>query len=204
MIYRTIALSSNSSNDGLDILFAEFQENAGQWNYEVKKFQQVEYPPDWKKKLEIATTLSAVDYQFIHSDFGVFVGQKVNEFINTNNLQYQVALVTYLGVSIFYQPGRMISQLGKGAAIAATTKLPVVSDLPDMDIILGGDGKFFQSLCEKAGLTWDSIKNDRVSKSVIIALAGLFRWREEYNFLSSVTGSARNTIGGAVWLGQDV
>jgi len=31
----------------------------------------------------------------------------------------------------------------------------------------------------------------------------VLRWREEYNVLSSVTGSKRNSVGGALWLGVD-
>ena len=40
-------------------------------------------------------------------------------------------------------------------------------------------------------------------EAVIMALIGVLRWREEYNVLSSVTGSSRNSIGGAVWIGQE-
>jgi anhydro-N-acetylmuramic acid kinase len=34
-------------------------------------------------------------------------------------------------------------------------------------------------------------------------LIGVLRWREEYNVLSSVTGAAANSVGGAVWMGAD-
>ncbi len=37
----------------------------------------------------------------------------------------------------------------------------------------------------------------------IMALIGVLRWRQEYNVLSSVTGAARNSIGGALWIGQE-
>jgi anhydro-N-acetylmuramic acid kinase len=40
-------------------------------------------------------------------------------------------------------------------------------------------------------------------EAVIMGLIGVLRWREEYNVLASVTGASRNSIGGAVWIGQE-
>ncbi len=40
-------------------------------------------------------------------------------------------------------------------------------------------------------------------EALIMAFIGVLRWRQEYNALASVTGAARNSIGGALWNGQD-
>jgi anhydro-N-acetylmuramic acid kinase len=40
-------------------------------------------------------------------------------------------------------------------------------------------------------------------EALIMALMGVLRWRQEYNVLSSVTGAVRDSIGGAVWIGQE-
>jgi anhydro-N-acetylmuramic acid kinase len=40
-------------------------------------------------------------------------------------------------------------------------------------------------------------------EAVIMGLIGVLRWREENNVLASVTGATRNSIGGAVWIGQE-
>ncbi|RQO31000.1 anhydro-N-acetylmuramic acid kinase [Taibaiella sp. KBW10] len=40
-------------------------------------------------------------------------------------------------------------------------------------------------------------------EAVAMALMGVLRWREETNVFASVTGASRNSIGGAVWLGNN-
>lgn len=40
-------------------------------------------------------------------------------------------------------------------------------------------------------------------EALVMALIGVLRWREENNVLASVTGASRNSIGGAVWIGQE-
>ncbi len=40
-------------------------------------------------------------------------------------------------------------------------------------------------------------------EALIMALIGVLRWREEDTVISTVTGAARSSIGGAVWMGQE-
>jgi anhydro-N-acetylmuramic acid kinase len=141
MVYRTIGLMSGSSLDGLDIVYAEFHENAGKWNYEILHADCYPYNDEWINRLENAVSLPALDYQLLHTDYGHYLGQQVNKFIEKNKLQYNVALISSHGHTSFHIPSkRMTAQLGDGAAIAAETQLPVVSDLRALDIALGGQG----------------------------------------------------------------
>lgn len=141
MIYRAIGLMSGSSLDGLDIVFAEIEENGGKWGYEIIHAECYPYDNYWVEKLKSATSLSALEYQLLHTEYGHYLGQQVNRFIGEKGLQYKVALVGSHGHTTFHVPGRkMTAQLGDGAAIAAETKLPVVTDLRAMDLALGGQG----------------------------------------------------------------
>lgn len=150
MLYRTIGLMSGSSLDGLDIVFAEFYENAGNWNFEIKVADCYEYSNEWKERLQNATSLSALDYQLLHTDYGHYLGREVNRFIEENNLHYQVGLIASHGHTTFHIPSKkMTAQLGDGAAIAAETQLPVVTDLRALDVAFGGQGAPIVPIGEK-------------------------------------------------------
>lgn len=150
MVYRAIGLMSGSSLDGLDIAFAEFQENGGKWSYEILQANCYAYPDEWIARLKNATALTALDYQLLHVDYGHYLGQQVNKFIEENQLQYKVALVASHGHTTFHLPGKkMTAQLGDGAAIAAETQLPVVTDLRALDVALGGQGAPIVPIGEK-------------------------------------------------------
>jgi len=164
MIYR--ALGVLFSDSGYSIAFSEFHENAGAWTYEFKT--DISYPT--------GNSISLIE-----------------KFIEENNLQYKVALITVHAES----QGALFS----GPSIAATTGLPVITDLPALDLELGGNGEFYSIISKKLGIPDESMTN--LDKTICVAFMGILRWREEYNFLSSVTGASRSSIGGAIWLGQE-
>jgi anhydro-N-acetylmuramic acid kinase len=150
MTYKVIGLMSGSSLDGLDIAFVEFQEKAGNWSYKILNAACIEYEMEWTQKLKYAIDISAKEYQLLHAQYGKYLGEKVNEFIEANQLYHKVNLIASHGHTTFHLPEKnMTHQLGEGAAIAATTKLPVVSDLRSLDIAFGGQGAPIVPLGEK-------------------------------------------------------
>ena len=150
MTYRTIGLMSGSSLDGLDMVFAELNVNAGNWAYEILAADCYEYSGEWKRKLQSATALTALDYQLLHTEYGRYLGTQVNRFIEAHNLQYRVGLIASHGHTTFHIPQKkMTAQLGDGAAIAAETGLPVVSDLRALDVAFGGQGAPIVPIGEK-------------------------------------------------------
>lgn len=141
MVYRALGIMSGSSLDGLDLAFVEFHESGGKWAFELKASECIPFPNEWKDKLAEAPSVSAFQYQLLHSSFGHFIGEKVNQFINDNKLEFQVQLISSHGHTSFHAPAqKMTAQIGDGAAIAAITGINTVSDLRAMDIALGGQG----------------------------------------------------------------
>jgi anhydro-N-acetylmuramic acid kinase len=154
MIYRAIGLMSGSSLDGLDIAFVEFHENAGKWNYEILQADCYSYSDEWIQRLKSATSLSALEYQLLHADYGHYLGRQVNKFIDQYGLHYKVALIASHGHTTFHIPSKkMTAQLGDGAAIAAETQLPVVTDLRALDVAFDGQGAPIVPIGEK--LLWN-------------------------------------------------
>lgn len=201
MVYRAIGLQSDISRGGLEIVFVEFQEQAGKWSFEVLQADNYAYPEEWKNRLASAAGLSALDYQALHTDYGQYTGQQINRFIEQYKLQYKVALIASPGHTAFYSLSLKIPvQAGDGGAVAAITQLPVVSDFFSADHAMGGREKGFYTVMEKLGIGQGAAV---VSNAVLNAFMGVLRWRQEFNVFAAETGAARNSIGGALWTGQD-
>lgn len=86
MVYRAIGLMSGSSLDGLDIVFVEFEEIGGKWNYTIKAANCKQYSTEWSAKLQHATSLSAYEYLLLNTSYGKYIGDSVNQFIDEHNL----------------------------------------------------------------------------------------------------------------------
>ena len=150
MLYRIIGIMSGSSLDGLDIAFAEFEESRGKWSFEIKAAQCKPYNNEWLQKLQNAFSLSAYEYLLLHTAYGKYIGEQVNDFIEEFKLHHKVQLIASHGHTTFHVPGLgMTAQLGDGAAIAATTEINVVSDLRAMDVAFGGQGAPIVPIGEK-------------------------------------------------------
>lgn len=141
MVYRAIGVMSGSSLDGLDLVFAELEESRGKWEYTIKAAHCYAYEAGWEQRLRNATQLNAYEYLLLNSEYGHYIGKKINEFIDAYQLHHQVQLIASHGHTSFHAPQLgMTGQLGDGAAIAAVTGINVVSDLRAMDVALGGQG----------------------------------------------------------------
>jgi anhydro-N-acetylmuramic acid kinase len=82
----------------------------------------------------------------------------------------------------------------------------------NLKLLCTGGGAFNTFLIDRlkthlAALNIDVIipgeKLIKYKEALIMALMGVLRWREETNVLASVTGATRDSIGGAVWMGQE-
>lgn len=155
MVYKVIGIMSGSSLDGLDIAYVELEESFGKWRFSVLQAACMPYSPEWEGRLRNATNLTARDYLLLDAEYGHYIGQQVNTFMQHHELAYKVSLIASHGHTTFHLPPFMTAQLGSGAAISTETGLPVVSDLRTIDVALGGQGAPMVPIGER--LLWPEV-----------------------------------------------
>ncbi len=150
MVYHVIGLMSGSSLDGLDIVYTILEEIGGKWGFSIEAEKCVPYDDAWRAKLQHPLQLTAADFLLLHSQFGHFTGKQVNLFIEENSLHHKIHFIASHGHTALHKPGeRTTFQIGDGAAIAAATSLPVITDLRSLDVALGGQGAPIVPIGEK-------------------------------------------------------
>ncbi len=135
--YSALGIMSGTSLDGLDLALCHFWED-NQWHYSIVKARTVKYPAQLKSRLRKAQHLSGLDLIALHKEYGRFIVQQVNAFLDGME---KPLLIASHGHTVFHYPdGGINLQIGDGAVIAALTGLPVVCDFRSTDIALGGQG----------------------------------------------------------------
>ncbi len=136
---KIIGLMSGTSLDGLDICYTQFDLENGKWIYKIINADSVEYDADLKEKLATAQNMSALDYALLNSDYGLYLGQKVKEFIAKYDAKPDY--IASHGHTIFHQPAKhLTTQIGSGAGIAAESGIDTICDFRTVDVALGGQG----------------------------------------------------------------
>ncbi|KXH85155.1 anhydro-N-acetylmuramic acid kinase [Chryseobacterium kwangjuense] len=139
MKIQAIGLMSGTSLDGLDLCFAAF-EKQNSWHFEILKAETLPYPENWEEKLRNSIHLSSEELLALHSEYGFYLGQKVQEFISNHQLK-DIDLISSHGHTVFHQPQRNFTlQIGDGRAVKIETGLPVVYDFRSQDVLMGGNG----------------------------------------------------------------
>lgn len=193
MVYRVLALTDSLKKE-LVVSFVQLEVSGKNWSSELKASAGYEYNTELKEKLAKVGDLNVEEYLQLHSAYGKFLAECSNQFIQQQELHYQIQLIASPGLSLIPNSAYTI---GDGAAIAAITGINTVSDFKVMDAALGGVN---QQLAYQSILP---IANEDEMELVHTAFFAVLRWREENNLMAAQTGASRDSIGGAVWIGQE-
>ena len=138
-VFKTIGMMSGTSLDGLDIAYCVFDKQDGLWTYKLCNAMTIEYPEDWRKRLQNSVNLSAAELAKLDVEYGHYLGNLCQRFIESNHLA--VDLVASHGHTVFHQPQNGFTvQIGSGPAIRTHVKVPVIFDFRSQDVALGGQG----------------------------------------------------------------
>ena len=136
--YTSIGSMSGTSLDGLDMVACRFTFDK-RWNFVVLKANNISYSHKWVNRLSDISELTALDFVFLHNEYGKFTGKQIAEFCA--DLPAKPILIASHGHTIFHQPGMKLTfQIGNGAFIAAATGIQTVCDFRSMDVALEGQG----------------------------------------------------------------
>lgn len=140
MVFKAIGLMSGTSLDGLDICFTQFWKENSQWKFKIVQAETVSYAKALEDQLRNSIHLSSQDLLALNSEYGFYLGQITQNFIQKNQLS-EIDLIASHGHTVFHQPQRKFTlQIGDGRAIKAETQIPVVYDFRSQDVLLGGNG----------------------------------------------------------------
>jgi anhydro-N-acetylmuramic acid kinase len=141
--FRLIGLMSGTSLDGLDIADVKlFQEDNGDWNFELMNSKTVIYDQELKEKLLGAPFLNGESLGLLSVELGTFYGCEVVKFLDKNNIdKNQITAIASHGQTVFHQPEKGFTlQIGNGPEITVITGIKSVVDFRTKDVALGGNG----------------------------------------------------------------
>ena len=83
--------------------------------------------------------MNAEEYALLHSDYGIYLGQRVRAFIERTGARPHY--IASHGSTVFHQPAiRFTAQIGSGAGIAAESGVDCICDFRTTDVALHGQG----------------------------------------------------------------
>jgi len=136
--WNAIGVMSGTSVDGLDIVAATFSHKEN-WQYHIAKTASIDYPDDLRKRLLECIYASAQELVFLDLDLGVFIGNKISDFLK--DLDMPIDLIASHGHTVFHQPEKgMTKQIGDGQTILHKTGILTINDFRAMDVLNGGQG----------------------------------------------------------------
>jgi anhydro-N-acetylmuramic acid kinase len=138
-VYKVIGLMSGTSLDGLDMAYCHIWQENNKWHYDIKQTLQIPYENQMRVSLEKAIHLLALNLLSLHKLYGVWLGDRVREFISENNLQ--VDFVSSHGHTVHHRPQLGLTyQLGCGQELANHSHCDVINDFRSKDVSLKGQG----------------------------------------------------------------
>ena len=137
--YKIIGTMSGTSCDGLDITYCEFWEKKKTWFFKIQKTSFNPFSLELKKKLLKCYDLSSYNLKKLDNELGEFISSKLCDFISKYKLK--PILIASHGHTVFHNPSdRITLQIGNALIINRRTKIKVINNFRELDVLNGGQG----------------------------------------------------------------
>ena len=132
-------MMSGSSLDGLDIALVRFQEEDGNYHFQILQAETLPYPEYWTKQLSEAFHKQPEDLVQLDKGYGKYLGEQVQAFAKKHNATPD--FVASHGHTIFHRPEEHYTlQIGDGQELANACGFTVINDFRTEDVSKGGQG----------------------------------------------------------------
>ena len=137
--WHGIGMMSGTSLDGVDLAYCEFSLDDGEWSYRLLRAETIPLSEKWKARLAHLDQVDARTYARTHVYWGRELGLMARFFISRYGLDPQ--FVACHGQTIFHEPDKnYTAQIGDGETMVAFLNCPLVTNLRNKDVALGGQG----------------------------------------------------------------
>lgn len=137
--YELIGTMSGTSCDGLDIAYCRFWKKKKKWFFKVKNTSFEHFDNRLKKKLLKCYDLSSYKLKKLDIELGDFISKKICDFISKYSLKPM--LIASHGHTVFHNPSdRITLQIGNALVINTRTKIKVINNFRELDVLNGGQG----------------------------------------------------------------
>lgn len=148
MLSHIIGIMSGSSLDGLDMALCRFDVDTEIKSWSIIDAMTLPFPPTLLATLKNAHQLSGHDLMKLDADFGKYIGEEVNVWIQQNKLT--VDCIASHGHTIFHEPLKgFTTQIGSGAHIAFATGTDTITTFRSADVAAGGQGAPFAPVADQ-------------------------------------------------------
>ena len=137
--FNVLGLMSGTALDGLDLAYCHFWRECKVWHFKMGQCETISYEESLKIKLKDAIHLSKSAHARLHQDYGLWLGQQAQRFLEKHQLQPN--FIASHGHTSHHRPEAGITfQLGAGQNIANASGYSVICDFRTLDVELGGQG----------------------------------------------------------------
>ena len=139
--YHIIGMMSGTSLDGVDLTCCLYSRSSG-WHFHLEAARTYPYPQHILASINVMQDVNTPFLQFKTEElsYSQFISETVLSFIEEFGLQ-AVDYLSLHGHTIFHRPQQQLTvQVANLSAVAALTRLDVIGNFRELDVLRGGQG----------------------------------------------------------------